>query len=568
MRKVVLLIGVVLMSLAASAQNKGLDGAQQSKPQHKGPHPVRFKQISRSMPKEWYATDEAMAAADSVIKFQFPSGGWGKNHDWHVAPEGKRVKERQEIWEQIHSKSGVGATIDNGATTTEMLLLAKVYSATGKKKYLDEAKFLLDYRGKTNIKNSYSQSHKPVVEQDEAVGHAVRATYMYAGMADVAALTGDSAYIQAIDRIWQNIVGKKLYITGGIGATSDGEAFGRNYELPNMSAYCETCAAIGNVYVNYRLFLLHGESKYYDVLERTLYNGLISGVSLQGDGFFYPNPLESMGQHQRQPWFGCACCPSNICRFIPSLPGYVYATADKKIYINLFLANSATLNIGGKKVGLTQQTNYPWNGDISVIIDKNQAGSFTLKLRLPGWLQNRPTPSDLYRYTDDKQLGYKVSINGKDIDAQLTADGYLTIDRKWKKGDRVDLHFDMEPRIVRANSNVEADRGRVAVERGPLVYCAEHPDNDFDIFSALMSQKPTFNLKENQVAGNKIVMLTTDVQTLDFNKQGQLVVTDQKLTLIPYYAWCHRGSGKMRIWLPQDLSATTPAMPATMASVK
>ena len=207
------------------------------------------------------------------------------------------------------------------------------YLVTGDQKYLDQAKFFLDQRGYTSRTDEYSQAHKPVVQQDEAVGHAVRAAYMYAGMADVAALTGDTAYIHAIDRIWDNIVGKKYYITGGIGATAAGEAFGKNYELPNMSAYCETCAAIGNVYVNYRLFLLHGESKYYDVLERTLYNGLISGVSLDGGGFFYPNPLESMGQHQRQPWFGCACCPSNICRFIPSLPGYIYAVKDKDVYV-------------------------------------------------------------------------------------------------------------------------------------------------------------------------------------------------------------------------------------------
>ncbi|MBR2290836.1 MAG: glycoside hydrolase family 127 protein, partial [Prevotella sp.] len=232
------------------------------------------------------------------------------------------------------------------------MALAKLYIVTGEQKYLDQAKFFLDMRGKTERRDEYSQAHKPVVEQDEAVGHAVRAAYMYAGMADVAALTGDQAYIKAIDAIWDNIVTKKLYITGGIGATSNGEAFGPNYYLPNMSAYCETCAAIGNVYVNHRLFLLHGDSKYYDVLERTLYNGLISGVSLDGGGFFYPNPLESRGQHQRQPWFGCACCPSNICRFIPSLPGYVYAVKDRNVYVNLFLSNTGNVSVGGKTVSL------------------------------------------------------------------------------------------------------------------------------------------------------------------------------------------------------------------------
>ena len=446
------------------------------------------------------------------------------------------------------------------------MAMARLYLATGQKRYLDFAKFLLDYRGKTSIKTEYSQSHKPVIEQNEAVGHAVRAAYMYAGMADVAALTGDESYVKAIDNIWDNIVGKKLYITGGIGATASGEAFGKNYELPNMSAYCETCAAIGNVYVNYRLFLLHGDSKYYDVLERTLYNGLISGVSLEGNGFFYPNPLESMGQHQRQAWFGCACCPSNICRFIPSLPGYVYTVKDRNVYVNLFLSNKSTLAVAGKKVSLSQTTEYPWNGDITISVDKNAAGQFAMKIRIPGWVRNQVVPSSLYQYSDNKRPGYTVMVNGQEIAASITEDGYYTISRKWKKGDKIQLHFDMEPRTVRANNKVEADRGMVSVERGPLVYCAEHPDNQFDVFSALVNQEPQFQLGKAEVAGTPVVTLRTDAQTLNFDKQGKLAVKDQTLTLIPYYAWCHRGSGKMRVWLSQDLTATTPAQPATLAS--
>ena len=414
--------------------------------------------------------------------------------------------------------------------------------------------------------HDYSQAHKPVIEQDEAVGHAVRAAYMYAGMADVAALTGDKDYIKAIDAIWDNIVTKKLYITGGIGATSNGEAFGANYELPNMSAYCETCAAIGNVYVNYRLFLLHGESKYYDVLERTLYNGLISGVSLEGNGFFYPNPLESMGQHQRQAWFGCACCPSNICRFIPSLPGYIYAVKDHDVYVNLFLSNKSNLSVAGNKVALSQTTEYPWNGDVTVNVDQNAAGLFAMKIRIPGWVRNQVVPSNLYQYSDGKRLGYTVKVNGQEVGAKVTEDGYYTISRKWKKGDKVQIHFDMEPRTVRANNKVEADRGMVSVERGPLVYCAEHPDNNFDIMGALVNQNPQFKLGKGEIAGTPIQTLITDAQTLNFNNKGKLQADDQTLTLIPYYAWCHRGSGKMRVWLPQDLNATNPSQPATLAS--
>lgn len=462
------------------------------------------------------------------------------------------------------------------------MALCKLYLVTGNRKYLDEAKFFLDYRGKTAIKNEYSQSHKPVIEQDEAVGHAVRATYMYAGMADVAALTGDTAYIHAIDRIWDNIVSKKLYITGGIGATNNGEAFGKNYELPNMSAYNETCAAIGNVYVNYRLFLLHGQSKYFDVLERTLYNGLIDGVSMDGGGFFYPNPLESMGQHQRQAWFGCACCPSNICRFLPSLPGYVYAVKDRNVFVNLFLSNNATLDVDGRKVALSQDTRYPWDGDIAIKVNANAAGLFGMKIRIPGWVKGQPVPSDLYYYSDGKRLGYSITVNGKPAAGKLTDDGYYTLTRKWKKGDVIRVHFDMEVRTVRANHKVTADRGQISIERGPIVYAAEWPDNNFNIMNVLMNQQPAFTLgtmpysafiadslkhKLTLYKDLNIATLTTPAQTLAYSKDGNLSTQNVSLKLIPYFAWAHRGNGNMKVWLPQDVSAARPATPATLASL-
>lgn len=445
------------------------------------------------------------------------------------------------------------------------MALAKLYLVTGDQKYLDQAKFFLDKRGYTSRKDEYSQAHKPVVKQDEAVGHAVRASYMYAGMADVAALTGDTSYVHAIDRIWDNIVSKKLYITGGIGATNQGEAFGKNYELPNMSAYCETCAAIGNVYVNYRLFLLHGDAKYYDVLERTLYNGLISGVSLDGGGFFYPNPLESMGQHQRQPWFGCACCPSNICRFIPSLPGYVYAVKDNQVYVNLFMGNEAELKVGGKKVFLHQETRYPWDGHVTLTVDKNAAGTFAMKIRIPGWVRNQVVPSDLYTYSDGKRPGYSVKVNGEAVTSALEQ-GYFTIERKWKKGDRVELQLDMEVRTVKANGKVEADRSRMAVERGPIVYCAEWPDNSFNVLSLLMNQHPQFEVVERPDLLYGLNQIKTPVQTLEYDEQGRLVVKDQELTLIPYYAWAHRGPGNMAVWLPSEVRATRPVAIPTLAS--
>lgn len=438
------------------------------------------------------------------------------------------------------------------------MALAKLYIVTGNEKYLRQAKFFLDMRGHTSRTDAYSQAHLPVIDQREAVGHAVRAVYMYSGMADVAALTGDPAYVNAIDAIWDNIVSRKYYITGGIGARHEGESFGGNYELPNASAYCETCAAIGNVYVNHRLFLMHGDAKYYDVLERTLYNGVISGMSVDGGAFFYPNPLESHGEHERQPWFGCACCPSNLCRFIPSIPGYVYAVKDRDVYVNLFMSNTAKLDVEGKLVELSQSTNYPWNGDITITVNKNKAGKFGMKIRIPGWVQNKVVPSDLYSYSDGKQPGFTISINGTAVDSNIEK-GYITINRQWKKGDVVDIHFDMEPRTVIANENVAADRGRVAFERGPLVYCAEWPDNEFDIHHIIVNQNPKITATNRPDIINGLITLTTDAQTLAYDATGALMADKVKLTLIPYYAWCHRGKGNMAVWLPQSLSTASVA---------
>lgn len=435
------------------------------------------------------------------------------------------------------------------------MALVRLYLVTGDQKYLDQAKFFLDARGHTHRRDAYSQAHKPVIEQDEAVGHAVRATYMYAGMADVAAITGDTSYIHAVDKIWDNIVSKKLYITGGIGARHQGEAFGANYELPNLSAYCETCAAIGNVYVNYRLFLLHGDARYFDVLERTLYNGLISGVSIDGGSFFYPNPLSSNGNYSRKPWFGCACCPSNICRFIPSLPGYVYAVKDNHVYVNLYMGNKAELKVNGKKVVLSQETQYPWNGDVKVKVEQGN-GQYALNLRIPGWVRGEVVPSDLYSFADGKNTSYTVSVNGQEVKGNLDK-GYLCIDRKWKKGDVVTLRFDMSPRIVKANDKVVDDRGRVAVERGPLVYCAEWPDNQCNVHTVLLNQKPAFSVVDKPELLGGIEEIQTNAQALSYDKNGKLAVRDVKLTLIPYYSWAHRGEGDMDVWLPIQVGAAT-----------
>ena len=450
------------------------------------------------------------------------------------------------------------------------MALARLYVLTGEKKYLDEAKFLLDYRGKTPHKDVYSQSDKPVVDQTEAWGHAVRAGYMYAGMADVAALLGDSSYIKAIDTIYENIVSKKYYLTGGVGARHGGEAFGADYELPNLTAYNETCAAISMVYLFERMFLLHGEAKYIDCLERTLYNGVISGMSDDGGKFFYPNPLSSDGRYRfnadgtmtRQPWFGCACCPSNLCRFIPSMPGYVYGVRDNNLYVNLFAANTATIQIGGKNVTLEETTQYPWDGDISIKVLQNKAKAFNMMIRIPGWVQNKAVPSDLYSYSDDIFSTYDITVNGERVDSELE-NGYFVINRNWKKGDLIRIHFDMPVRTIVASPRVTDDRGCVAVERGPLVYCTEWADNgDINPHHLLLPRQAQFDVQsaysiQNTEGDGKtfyVTAITAKAQEASIADDGRLAVKDVAIKLIPYYAWNHRGAGKMDVWLSRSLS--------------
>ncbi len=458
------------------------------------------------------------------------------------------------------------------------MALARLYVITGEKKYLDEAKFLLDYRGKTGRKDLYSQSDKPVVEQAEAWGHAVRAGYMYASMADVAALTGDTAYIRAIDTICENIISRKYYLTGGVGARHSGEAFGANYELPNLTAYNETCAAISMVYLFERMFLLHGNARYIDCLERTLYNGVISGMSVDGGKFFYPNPLSSDGEYcfnadrtkTRQPWFGCACCPSNLCRFIPSMPGYIYGVRGNSLYVNLFAANTATIQVGGRDVTLEQTTQYPWDGDISLRVASNKAGLFTMKVRIPGWVRNQTVPTDLYNYADAQQPSYSITINGQCIEKdgkqpQPGSDGYVSMTRRWKKGDIVRIHFDMPVRTVEANKRVADDRGRVAIERGPLVYCAEWADNKgINPHHLLISQpqfevQPTYTIQNTESATDNaktfnVTAITAKAQEASITPEGRLATKDVTVRLIPYYAWNHRGAGRMDVWLARSLS--------------
>ncbi|MBN2138117.1 MAG: glycoside hydrolase family 127 protein [Sedimentisphaerales bacterium] len=440
--------------------------------------------------------------------------------------------------------------------------LAKLYRVTGDEKYIKLAKFYLDTRGPGDA--AYHQSHQKPVDQTEAVGHAVRASYMYCGMADVAALTGDQAYLTAVKRIWENVVAKKLYLTGGIGATGAGEAFGKNYELPNESAYCETCAAIGNVMWNHRMFLSTGEAKYIDVLERILYNGLISGVSLEGNTFFYPNPLASHGRHQRSPWFGCACCPGNMTRFVASVPGYVYATAGEKLYVNLFAAGTATLTVKNNQVRIEQQTDYPWNGAVKLTVTPQRSAKFTLAVRLPGWAQDKPVPSDLYRYLNDGAGKTTLKLNGKTIDAD-TEQGYFAVKRKWKAGDIVELDLPMAVRRVLANENIEADRARVAIERGPVVYCAEWPDNSGNVHNVVLEDSIKLAAEQRKDLLGGVTVIRGKAVTVSRADDESILKKEINLTAIPYYAWAHRGPGDMAVWLARDESvAEIPTPPGTI----
>jgi uncharacterized protein len=426
--------------------------------------------------------------------------------------------------------------------------LVKLYRVTGNSKYLDLAKFFLDQRGNEeghDLYGMYNQDHIAVIEQKEAVGHAVRAAYLYAGMADIAALTGNSEYLEAIDHIWNNVVNKKLYIIGGIGATREGEAFGENYQLPNDSAYNETCAAIANIFWNQRMFLLKGDAAYIDVLERSLYNNMLAGVSLKGDTFFYPNVLDfdgnntfNQGESCRKEWFNCSCCPSNVSRFIPSVPGYIYGTKDETIFINLYIGNEAEIQLQGNQVGIGMVTDYPWNGSVKIEVSPEQETAFSVKLRIPGWALNQPVPGDLYRFLNQDLIPFSVSINGETFQAEPDQ-GYLTITRAWKPGDTIQLELPMPVRLVQAHEKVEADAGKAAVQRGPLVCCAEAADNMSSFLSLALTEKSGFEERFEADILQGALFLNV--------KSGK-----NQVNLIPYYAWANREVGAMKVWFPLE----------------
>jgi len=425
--------------------------------------------------------------------------------------------------------------------------LVKLYRTTGEKRYLNLAKFFIDQRGNAKGHNiadgeyagKYQQDHLPLEQQSEAVGHAVRAGYFYSGATDVAALTGETAYDRALDRIWKDIVHQKIYLTGGIGAEPKHEGFGPDYELPNATAYTETCAAIALMLWNHRMFLKSGDVKFMDVFERTLYNGFLAGVSFEGNTFFYPNPLETDGVAKfnqgvcgRSAWFDCSCCPVNVVRILPSLPGYMYATKGKEVYVNLYIGNETEIPLADQSLQLRQLTNYPWDGQVELEVLNEETIPAIFKLRVPGWARNEVMDGDLYHYTDNQKPSVSILVNGEPINVAIK-NGYVTLENQnWKKNDNIAISFEMPVRKVASHELVAANTGKIALERGPLVYCFEEVDNPDGVLDIKLSENEKF------------------VYSYDSTLLGGLgKIKSQSVTAIPYYAWAHREIGEMAVWL-------------------
>lgn len=443
--------------------------------------------------------------------------------------------------------------------------LIKLARATGNAKYATLAKFFLEQRGHLRGRakdwGTYAQDHQPILAQEEAVGHAVRQAYMNMGMLDVAAQLAAHEYANASARLWENVVQKKLYLTGGIGAVGMGERFSDNYDLPNMSGYCETCSSIGNVLWNHRLFLHYGEGKYVDALERTLYNALLSGLDFSGDRFFYDNPLASNGQHQRSEWFVCACCPTNLMRVLPQVPSMMYATRGNEVLVNLYAQSRAEIVLGKQTLVLRQETDYPWEGKIRVRVDSGAAQAM-LRLRIPGWARNEVVASDLYRFVDLLDAPITMTVNGETAALQIE-NGYARIAREWRTGDVVELHLPMPIQRIVAHENVKANAGRVALQRGPIVYCVEGPDNkDGRVLNLMLPHETELHYAWREDLLRGVGTITGTAMSVEYvGAEKPLRQVAQAFTAIPYYAWSHRGRAHMAVWLAQA-SATAKALHA------
>lgn len=441
------------------------------------------------------------------------------------------------------------------------LALVKLYRVTNDDRYLKLADWYLEQRGKryyaygTNwITPPYWQDAAPVKKQTEITGHAVRAMYLYTGAADVAAITGDQDYMQVMKEVWEDVVYRNMYITGGIGTGGTAEAFSTDYDLPNENAYCETCASVGMVFWNQRMCELTGDSKYIDVLERSLYNGALAGLSISGDHFFYDNPLASSGQHNRKEWFGTACCPSNIARLVSSIGDYIYAKTDDALWVNLFVGSNTSFQIGKNDVAFNMQTNYPWNGNVKITVDTKKATAFSVNLRIPGWAKGQPVPGDLYKFANADSTPVTIRINGKDI-AYTIENGYAVITRTWKKGDVVEYNIPMPVNYIVAGNQIKYDAGRMAIQRGPILYCVEGADNKAGVWNIVMQASATFKTEQENILTEPVLALTgTGKAALPSADGLSVIMQERTITAIPYYAWCNRGANDMQVWLPVKVS--------------
>ncbi|MFN2457283.1 MAG: glycoside hydrolase family 127 protein [Chitinophagaceae bacterium] len=443
------------------------------------------------------------------------------------------------------------------------LALVKLYKLTTNKKYLDLSKWFLEQRGRGYGKGviwdqwkqpEYAQDKVPVKDQKEISGHAVRAMYLYTGVADVAAATNDNSYMAAMKTVWEDVVYRNMYITGGIGSSGSNEGFTVDYDLPNENAYCETCASVGMVFWNHRMNLLTGESKYVDVLERSLYNGALDGLSLSGDRFFYGNPLASNGTHTRREWFGTACCPSNIARLVASLGNYIYAKSDNAVWVNLFVGSTTTIPLKENMITIKQETNYPWDGIVKIFFDPDRKMNYQLAVRIPGWAENVPVPGNTYYYLHPTKNSVIVSVNGKPFAYQLK-NGYAIVNREWQKGDVVKLMLPMDVQRIAAIDSVKENRNRVALQRGPLIYCVEGADNDGKAMNIILPDKQIFTTEYKPELLGGVVIVKTEAQVIIPSADGTSVETvNKKITAIPYYSWANRGKGQMQVWLPGKIT--------------
>lgn len=441
------------------------------------------------------------------------------------------------------------------------LALVKLYRVTNDERYLKLADWYLQQRGKGGIYTygktwvvpGYWQDIKPVKEQTEITGHAVRAMYLYTGTADVAAITGDKEYMNAMQKVWEDVVYRNMYITGGIGSAGDNEGFTKDYDLPNEDAYCETCASVGMVLWNQRMCQLTGDSKYIDVLERSLYNGALDGLSLSGDHFFYDNVLASNGQHQRREWFGTACCPANIARLVTSVGNYIYGKSNDGIWVNLFVGSNANIKVANTDVAVKMETNYPWDGKVKIHIDPKEKKNFSLRIRIPGWEEGKTVPGDLYKNANVSQSVLFFSVNGKIVSFRQE-NGYAIIDRKWQKGDVIDFEWQMLVTKIAAKTELKDDVDRVALQRGPLVYCVEGADNKEGVWNLTCPASASFTTMNYKILDEPVIALQTELPLAFANKNGDAVeIEKRKVTAIPYYCWANRGAHAMQVWLPTKI---------------